>query len=33
VTLQMLLDLTLVAVIGKVIYGSAKASLKGREKP
>lgn len=32
-TLQMVLDLTLVAVIGKVIYGSAKASLKGRQKP
>ena len=32
-TLQMVLDLTLVAVIGKVIYGSAKASLKGRKKP
>jgi len=31
VTLQMVLDLTLVAVIGKVIFGSAKASLKGRE--
>jgi hypothetical protein len=29
----MVLDLTLVAVIGKVIYGSAKASLKGREDP
>ncbi len=31
VTLQMVLDLTLVAVIGKVIYGSARASLRDRK--